>query len=118
MKLKIFFPKNMITDSLIRQERIPCVCRISTEFEISFSDTVPASSGTVLDWDRRELEQRAAAGAGGKYTHHSNSLITLNPMGDDLYEIVDLEMFYDNFGWCAVMKNGEYAPPGSFWDEE
>lgn len=48
MKLNIDFPENMITDELLRQKRIPCVCKVSKEFEISFSDTVPESSGVVL----------------------------------------------------------------------
>lgn len=118
MKLKIDFPKNMITDNLLRQERIPCLCKIARDFEICFSDTVPNSSGVVLEWDRGELELRAPAGAGGKYTHYSNGLITLGLNNDDFYEIVDLDMFYDNLGWCAVVRNREYAPPGDFWDEE
>ncbi len=77
MKLKIDFPENLITDDLLKQEQIPCVCKISNEFEIYFSDTVPKSAGLVLDWDRQELELRAVAGGGGEYTHHANSLITL-----------------------------------------
>jgi hypothetical protein len=54
MKLNINFPDNLITDELLRQERIPCLCKISKEFEISFSDTIPESSGIVSEWDRKE----------------------------------------------------------------
>lgn len=118
MMLKIKFPDNLITDELIGQVRIPCLCKISTEFEISFLDTVPESSGIVLDWSREELEQRAVAGAGGEYTHYNNGLITLKKIAEGTFEIVDLEMFYRNFGWCVVLRGGEYAPPGNFWDEE
>ncbi len=118
MKLNIDFPNNMITDELLMQERIPCFCKISTDFEISFSDTVPESSGLVSAWDRRELELRAIAGAGGRYTPFANGLITLRKVGEGVYKILDLEMFYKSYGWCAVLREGEYAPPGDFWDEE
>ena len=118
MKLNINFPDNLITDELLRQERIPCMCKISKEFEISFSDTIPESSGIVSEWDRKELELRAVASAGGKYTHYAFGLITLKEIGLGVYKIIDLEMFYRNFGWCVILKGGEYAPPGNFWDEE
>ena len=108
----------MHTDRLLKQERIPCLCKISKEFEISFSDTVPESSGIVSEWSRNELELRAVAGGGGQYTNYANSLITLQKIGEGLYKIIDLEMFYTIFGWCVVLKDGEYAPPGNFWDEE
>lgn len=47
MKLNIDFPGNMITDELLTQDWIPCFCKVSKGFEISFSDTVPESSGVV-----------------------------------------------------------------------
>ncbi|MDF3848009.1 hypothetical protein [Achromobacter denitrificans] len=118
MKLKIKFPKDIRTGYLLSQERVPCLCKVSKEFEVSFSDTVPESSGVVFEWDRKELELRAIAGAGGQYTHYANSLITLKEIDVDTYQIIDLEMFYARFGWCVILKNGEYARPGDFWDEE
>ncbi|WP_095120370.1 hypothetical protein [Pseudomonas sp. Irchel s3f10] len=118
MKLNIHFPDNLISDDLLRQQRIPCLCKVSTQFEISFSDTVPESSGIVSGWSRDELERRAVAGAGGQYTHYANGLITLSKISEGLYQIVDLEMFYRSFGWCAVFRDGQYAPAGYFWDDE
>jgi hypothetical protein len=118
MKLNICFPENMRTEQLLEQERIPCFCKISKEFEISFSDVVSKASGFVSEWDRRELELRAIAGGGGQYTHYANSLITLRMIEPNVYRIVELEMFYASFGWCVVLKDGEYAPLGDFWDEE
>ncbi|WP_169315892.1 hypothetical protein, partial [Pseudomonas syringae] len=114
MKLKIDFPKSMITDELLGQKRIPCFCKVSKEFEISFSDTVPESSGVVSGWDRRELELRAVAGAGGRYTHFANGLITLQKIDEDVYKIIDLEMFYRSYGWGTVLRGGGYTPPGDF----
>ncbi|RIJ08330.1 hypothetical protein DXT77_21425 [Pseudomonas sp. 91RF] len=118
MNLNIDFPDNLITDELLVRKRIPCFCKVSTDFEISFSVTVPESSGLVFGWDREELERRAVAGGGGRYTHFSNGLITLEGVGKGVYKIIDLEMFDTSFGWCAVLLNGEYAPPGDFWDIE
>jgi hypothetical protein len=115
LKLNIHFLANRITDDLLRQQRIPCLCKVSTQFEISFPDTVPESSGIVSDWSREELERRAVTGAGGLYTHYANSLITLSKIGGGLYQIIDLEMFYRSFGWCAVFRDGQYAPAGNFW---
>lgn len=118
MNLNISFPDDMRTDQLLMQQRIPCLCKIAKAFEISFSDTVPESSGTVFDWDRKELEARAVAGGGGRYTHYANALITLMKIAPNTYEIIHLEMFYTLYGWCTIVEDGEYAPPGDFWDEE
>ncbi|NBF04897.1 hypothetical protein GV819_21665 [Pseudomonas sp. Fl5BN2] len=87
-------------------------------FEICFSDTVPESSGIVLEWDRKELESRAVAGGGGQYTHYANSLIALKEIESGLYQIIDLDMFYPGFGWCEVLKKGEYSLSSGFWGEE
>jgi len=118
MKISVSFPKNLITDDLLSQERIPCRCRISKDFEIMFFDSTPQVSGVVTDWDRDELELRAMPSVGGQFTHNSCSLITLRASGPDVYEIVHLEMFHRSFGWCAVIEDGRYAEPKSFWDVE
>ncbi|WP_074924326.1 hypothetical protein [Delftia lacustris] len=118
MKLHIRFPQNLITVDLLKQKQIPCLVRISNEFEVIFFDTVPDVSGIVYGWDRDELERRAVASGGGEYTHSARSLITLMREENDIYQIVDLKMFYRSFGWCAVVKNGQYADPGKFWDDD
>jgi hypothetical protein len=87
--------------------------QISTRFEISSSDTGPESIGVVFGWSRRDWS--CARSPGRVY---ANSLITLSKVGQDFYEIIDLEMFYRSFGWCTVLQNGQYASPGNFWDEE
>lgn len=30
----------------------------------------------------------------------------------------DLAMFNTTFGWCQVLENGEYSPPGKFHDDD
>lgn len=118
MKLLIDFPKNLITDELLGQVKIPCLCKISDIFEVRFFDTVPESDGAIVDWDRNELELRAMPGTGGQYTHHAFSLITLEKIDQGSYRVIGLEMFYTTFGWCCVLADGKYAPPRNFWDEE
>lgn len=108
----------MITDELLGQVKIPCLCKVSDKFEVHFFDTVPESDGIVADWDRDELELRAVAGAGGEYTHYAFSLITIDRVSEGVYNVLDLEMFYTTFGWCPVLMGGRYAPPGDFWDKE
>lgn len=118
MILTIDFPQDLRTEAMLQHVRIPCLCKVAADFAIAFAVTVPPSEGLVSGWDRRELELRAVAGAGGEYTHYSQGLITLEMIGERTYRIVDLEMFYTRFGWCAVIRDGEYAEPGTFWDED
>ncbi|NIJ78874.1 hypothetical protein FHT08_004016 [Xanthomonas campestris] len=118
MKLQIDFAMNLANDELLKQKKIPCVCKISRDFEISFPDSAPESSGTVSDWDRGEFELRAVPGTGGQYTHNARSLITIERIEGNIYKIIDLDIFNRLFGWCTVLEGGLYAPPGKFWDEE
>ena len=118
MKIHISFPKNIITEDLLSQDKIPCLCKVSREFEIFFFDSNPQVSGVVADWDRGELELRAVPSVGGQFTHNACSLITIKPIEPDVYEVVHLEMFNRSFGWCVVIAAGAYAEPGKFWDEE
>lgn len=118
MKLSIKFPENLLTHSLLEQRLIPCICKIATEFEIEFLDPLPEAAGTVLEWDRAELEKRAIGGVGGQYSHYAHGRVTLKKVDIDIYQILDFEMFYRLFGWCSILEDGNYAPPGQFWDDE
>ena len=118
MKLNIVFPRAMIAESLLAQRLIPCVCKISKQFEICFLDPLPEVAGVVSEWDRSELELRAISGVGGQYSHYAHGRVTLKKIQADVYQILDLEMFYRLFGWCSVLNDGIYAQPGKFWDDE
>lgn len=118
MNLLIALPDNLITDSLLMQKRIPCRCRVEVDFEISIAETIPESSGKVDGWDATELDLRVPPYVGGTVSHDASGMITLKKVHGDVYEIVDLEMFNRGFGWCPVVVDGAYAPPGDFWDEE
>jgi len=118
MNLNIQIPKNLVTEELLRQKNIPCFCRVSRDFEISLQDPFPDVTGKVSDWDRRELEKRAMAGAGGKYTHYTNGLITIKEIDANQYHIIDLSLFCCSSGWCPIVENGVYATPKELWDKE
>ena len=118
MKLNIEFPRNMITEELLNQKNIPCFCKVSGDFQISFQEPLPEVAGKVSEWDRIKLEERALAGAGGEYTHYTNGMITLKEIGLTQYQIIDLSFFCRSYGWCTIIENGIYATPKDFWDEE
>jgi hypothetical protein len=96
MNLHINFPKNLVTASMVTQKNIPCICRVSSQFEILFLAPLPEAIGVVEGWDRTLLEERALAGGGGRYTHYENGIITLD----------------------QILTNAEYSPPGCFWDND
>lgn len=118
MILQIKFPDNLVTGSLCKQKDIPCTVQISNKFEILFSIVIPNTIGIVQEWDRQLLEERAIASAGGIYTHNEPALITLSKRTEDSYDIVELSIFYNDFGWCPVIRNKEYAIPNQFWDND
>ncbi|WP_024554332.1 hypothetical protein ACP26C_00915 [Franconibacter helveticus 513] len=118
MILEINFPDNLITGLLPEQKNIPCTIKVADKFEVIFSTVVPCTAGIMHEWDRQRLEERAIAKAGGAYTHNEPALITLNKKTKDSYEVVDLYVFYNDFGWCPVIKDGEYAIPNQFWDSD
>ncbi|MFJ5503261.1 hypothetical protein ACIPUO_03480 [Pectobacterium carotovorum] len=118
MILEINFPDNLITGLLSEQKNIPCTIKVSDKFEVIFSTVVPCTAGIMREWDRQLLEERAIARAGGVYTHDEPALITLNKKTKDSYEVVDLYVFYNDFGWCPVIKDREYAVPNQFWDSD
>lgn len=60
------------------------------------------------------MELRAVAGAGGRYTHFANGLITLHKINEGVYKVFDLGMFYRSYGWCAVLRGGEMRLPEIF----
>ncbi|MGR9229521.1 hypothetical protein [Rhizobium leguminosarum] len=119
MNVELTIAKNLLTETLLVQRGIPCLCRIrGLEFEIAFVDPLPAANGKVSDWDHKKIDERAPAGAGGKYTHYCFGTVSLTPLGDDKYEVVDLAFFNRSVGWCPIVIDREYGPGGSFWDDE
>jgi hypothetical protein len=118
MELHIALPHNLVSAELIQQKNIPCLCKIAKEFEVEFLDPLPEATGIVQGWDWRLLHERAIAGVGGTYTHYTFGMITLEVLQSDVYRIIDLAFFDRMFGWCPILQNGKYAPPGKFYDDD
>ncbi|WP_130732490.1 hypothetical protein [Komagataeibacter xylinus] len=109
MKLKISFPENCISEIIIEQKFIPCLCKISHNFEIEFKVPLQPATGIVFEWDIGLIDERVPAGTGGQYLHYANGEISIVHISDDMYQILDLNMFYPSSGWRPVMKDGDYA---------
>lgn len=107
-----------MTGSLVEQNDIPGMIQVSEKFELVFSVVEPVSIGVVERWDRDCFEKRALAGAGGEYTHYRPGIVTLNKVVNGVYKIIDLSIFYNDFGWCPILLNEDYAQPYPFWDSD
>ncbi len=118
MRLKIEFPDNLITQKLLAQVRIPCRCLVEADFHVTVSETIPSVTGTIVDWDGEMLDLRVPRYVGGTVSHDAFGLISLRLVGANLYDVIELEMFNRTVGWCPVIADGEYGPPGQFWDED
>ena len=118
MILEINFPNNLVTGKLSEQKNIPCTIKVSDKFEISFSAVIPSATGIVQEWDRKRFEERAIARAGGVYTHNEPAMITLKKKMENCYLVMELNVFYNDFGWCPVITKGEYAVATQFWDSD
>ncbi len=118
MEIELRIAKNLVTSSLLEQQDIPCICRVAGEFEIDFASPLPDAHGVVSNWDRTKLNERAPAGAGGKYTHYCFGKLSLAPIEGDKYRVLSLSFFNRTVGWCPIIIDGDYGPVGSFWDEE
>jgi hypothetical protein len=118
MILNINFPDDLNTKMLLGQSKIPCFCMVGESFEIRFDSPLPEACGFVSEWDRHKLEERAPAGGGGKYTYYQPALISLKEIDGGKYQVIDLELFCESVGWCPIINQSEYAPPGSFWDDD
>lgn len=118
MILQITFPDNLVTGLLAEQKNIPCVIKVAGKFEVVFTTVIPFVVGIMHEWDRQLLEERAIARAGGAYTHNDPALITLKKREDGKYDVVNLSVFYNDFGWFPVVKDRKYAAPIKFWDSD
>lgn len=119
MLLKITVPQNMRNAQLLRQSQIPCLCYIGRDFEVHLTQPLDSTVGKVEDWSESEIAVRAPAGGGGKWTHVKHARITLGAVAEGVYEIIELSMFYEAYGWLPVISQSEYATPApGLWDEE
>jgi hypothetical protein len=119
MQLKIELPDNLVVKGLLPQKKIPCLCRIGgSAFELLLQDPLPQATGTVGGWTQRDIDARAPAGAGGQYTHYCLGMVTLEAVGEHIFNIVDLSFFVDTLGWLPIVEGGEWCPPRQWNTQE
>ena len=119
MNLEIKFPNNIRTENILRQSRLPCLCKVSVRgFEVEFRSPMQTTIGVVKNWDRSAIESRVPSGAGGQYTYYSDALITLSMISNELFEIQQLALFDENFGWCNLIEDGKYSSVPNFFDAD
>ena len=108
MILNLELPNNLRTKRLLRQEDIPCVCRIGSKFELILGNTLGNYIGLVCEWDRQKFELVAPALAGGDVTYFNDCLITLKDISENEYKVIKLSLFFDSIGWVDVIESGDY----------
>jgi hypothetical protein len=124
MILKISFPKNLVTDSLLKQNNIPCLCKISVcvkvGFKVIFRNPLPEVSGEIFHLNIKEMELRIPVRVGGEYSYTYFGLITLKASdSEEEYFIESLKFFDESYGWLSIVENGEFAPPNTnLWEED
>lgn len=118
MILTVSFPNTLTSEALLQQKNIPCLSRIAEKFEVVFQSPFSDVVGCVSEWKMKEIDERVPANAGGKYTHYSSSLITLQAIDKDRYFIKDLSLFDTYVGWCSVVDDGVLCSSGSLWSDE
>ena len=119
MKLLIDFPDTLSTEMLLEQKQIPCFCKVSSDFSVSFEHLFPNRiEGQIQNWDIEKISNRAPAGAGGEYLYFQHALITLQKLNKSSYNVIELKFFCEGIGWCSIISEGSYGPVGDFWDSD
>jgi len=110
LEVNVHFEDNLYTKKILEVNDIPCVCKISSTFEIEFLEAVPQVTGKVLNWTHKDIDARVPAGAGGDYTHYNFGIISISKLDNNLYIIEKLSMFdLWSGGWIKVIENREYV---------
>ena len=92
LKVTVNFDDNLYTKKILEVNNVPCLCKISSTFEIDFLEAIPQVTGKVLNWNHKDIDARIPAGAGGDYTHYKFSMISISKMDKNLYIIASLEL--------------------------
>ncbi|MCG8284445.1 hypothetical protein ACG9XY_06835 [Acinetobacter seifertii] len=110
LEVIVNFEDNLYTKKILEVNDIPCVCKISSTFEIEFLEAVPQVTGKVLNWTHKDIDARVPAGAGGEYIHDKFGMISISKLDNNLYIIEKLSMFeLWSGGWIKVIENREYV---------
>ncbi|MBZ6532280.1 hypothetical protein [Acinetobacter seifertii] len=110
LEVIVNFEDNLYTKKILEVNDIPCVCKISSTFEIEFLEAVPQVTGKVLNWTHKDIDARVPAGTGGEYIHDKFGMISISKLDNNLYIIEKLCMFeLWSGGWIKVIENREYV---------
>ncbi|NUE94721.1 hypothetical protein, partial [Acinetobacter seifertii] len=85
LEVIVNFEDNLYTKKILEVNDIPCVCKISSTFEIEFLEAVPQVTGKVLNWNHKDIDARVPAGAGGEYIHDKFGMISISKLDNNLY---------------------------------
>ncbi len=110
MFLLIDIPQNIRKDELIKQQDIPCFCKVSNQFILTLDFDPFILEGEVIKWDKDKLSLMYPSGVGGEYIYYTHAMISISKILDCKYKIESLEFFNSYSGWCSIVINGEYAP--------
>lgn len=113
MYIRINFPDDLRTEMMLELNHIPCFCKVKgASFELSFAEPLPTGSGIVYEWSIEKIDERAPAGAGGEFVHFCFGTVTLEPIAENTFQIVDLSFFKTSFpGWFPIVVAKEWADP-------
>ncbi len=114
MTLIANFPDDLRTDILLESKLVPCICRISGEFEAEFLPPLFNESvfGFIQNWDVEKLHSRVVPCVGGNCYSINHAQITLSSFKKGIFQIEELIFFTpgEEFGWHPVILNGDYGP--------
>ncbi len=110
MILIISFPDKLRTEAILEQANIPCFVRKGKgDAELWFDEPLQVARGTLKGWDRRAVEERVPAGAGGEFTYYSYAQVTLQRVDVEEYEIVSMKIFDEERGWCQLIDGSRFV---------
>lgn len=112
MNLNINFPSDMFTEKTIQLNDIPCVCKVmlNGDFHVAFSEPLFDVSGSIDDFDKRDLFNRFPVLTGSAVAQYCNSMIGLKRIDDAEYRVLSLKFFHRLAGWVSLVEGGEFVP--------
>ncbi len=117
MFLIIDIPQNLRTDELIKQQDIPCFCKVSDKFILTLDLDTFLLNGEIIGLDKNKLNLIYPAGVGREYTYYNHAMISISKIVNCKYKIESLKFFNAYSGWCSILIDGEYAPEQKY-DED
>lgn len=103
MKIRLSLAPDLRSQSVVQQRWIPCRLEIGTIGNLlRFPDVLNGTAAEIVEYDRERLEQRAYSLGGGDYAFLNPALVTLDNLGDSIFKVAELRLFYEMKGWITV----------------